>query len=128
MKRLLLSLIFTALFVAIMERPALVQLVHAACVSQTAGELTAKLTWTNADPVTTDSVNVLRSNTAGGETLLLTIPYGTSYTDIVPVPTSQISYFYEVQAKGPGGVSVPSNESCKTFFPGPAAPTSLQVQ
>lgn len=103
--------------------------VSAACVSQTNGELTAKLTWINVDTVTTDTVNVLRSNSSGTETVLINIPYGTTYTDTVPIPSGgAVSYFYEVQAKGPGGVSVPSQEICKTFFPGPPAPTSLQVQ
>ena len=102
--------------------------VEAACVSQTAGELTTKLVWTNSDLVTTDSVNILRSNSAGTETLLITIPYGTSYTDTVTPITSNITYFYEVQAKGPGGVSVPSNEVCKNFFPGPPAPSNLTAQ
>ena len=103
-------------------------LVHAACVNQVNGELTAVLSWTNADSITTDTVNILRSNSAGTEVLLKNVPYGTTFTDTVPVPTSTISYFYEVQAKGPGGVSVPSNEICKTFFPGPPAPQGLQVQ
>ena len=119
MKRLLLSLWFLFCFTAS---------VHAACVSQTAGELTAQLSWTNNDQVTTDTINILRSNSAGTEKLLLNIPYVTSYTDTVPVPTSTISYFYEVQAQGPGGVSVPSNESCKTFFQGPAAPSQLNIK
>ena len=55
------------------------------------------------DQVTTYTINILRSNSAGTEKLLLNIPYGTTYTDTVPVPTSTIRYFYEVQAQGPGG-------------------------
>lgn len=114
-----------ALFILALLLIAVVPFVQAACVSQTSGELTAQLSWTNNDTVTTDSINVLRSNSAGSETLLINIPFGTTYTDTVPVPTATISYFYEVQAKGPGGVSTASNEFCKTFFQGPPAPSNL---
>lgn len=116
-------LIVLALFLAAPD------LVRAACTLQSASELTAKLTWTNADTVTTDTINILRSNSAGAETLLINIPYGTTYTDTVPAPNvSQITYFYEVQAKGPGGVSAPSTEGCKTFFGPPPTPTNVTVQ
>ena len=113
------------LLVALMACPS----VDAACTQQSAGELTAKLAWTNTDTVNTDTVNVLRSNTSGSEAVLLNVPYGTTYTDTVPpVTAASITYYYEVQAKGPGGVSVGSNEVCKTFFQGPPAPQSLTVQ
>jgi hypothetical protein len=102
----------------------------AACtVLQTAGELTTVLTWNNNDTVTTDTVNILRSNTSGTEILELNVPYGTTFTDTVPpVSVPSITYFYEVQAKGPGGVSPVSNEACKTFFQGPPAPTGLTAK
>ena len=119
MKSLVMSLVLSLLLVAA---------VQAACVSQTNGELTAQLSWTNNDQIQTDTINILRSNSAGTEKLLLNIPYGTTYTDTVPVPTSTISYFYEVQAQGPGGVSVPSNEGCKTFQAVPQGPTGLTVK
>lgn len=102
---------------------------EAACVLQSAGELTAQLTWTNSDTVTTDSVNILRSNSAGAETVLINVPFGVAYTDTIqPVNVASITYFYEVQAKGLGGVSPASNEVCKTFFQGPPSPSGLSVK
>ena len=124
MKRLLLSLLFTALFVAIMEKQSLLQ---AACVSQTNGELTAKLTWTNVDTVTTDTINILRSTASGQEKFLINIPYGTSYTDTVPQPQVSVTYFYEIQSQSPGGVGT-SAEVCKNFQVAPPAPTAVGIQ
>lgn len=100
----------------------------AACVTQQAGELTAILSWTNQDAVTTDKINVLRSTSSGTETLLTTIPYGTTYTDTVPKPTATTTYYYELQAVGPGGAGPISQESCKTFFVGPPSPINITVQ
>lgn len=102
--------------------------VSAACINQSAsGELTSILTWTNV--MTSGSVNILRSTASGAETKLMTVPFGTTYTDTVPMPTAQISYFYQVQGVTSGGqLSDLSNEVCKTFFPKPAAPTNLLVK
>ena len=98
------------------------------CVAQAQGELTTSLSWTNIDTVTTDTVNILRSTSTGTETVLINIPYGASYVDTIPAPTSQITYYYEIQAKGPGGLSPASNEVCKTFFPGPPAPVGAAAK
>ncbi|MDE2099291.1 MAG: hypothetical protein KGL39_18705 [Patescibacteria group bacterium] len=92
------------------------------CAQQQAGELTSSLTWTTTDTITTHTFNVLRSMTAGSETVLLNIPFGTTYIDTVPAPTADTTYYYEIQDKGPGGLSPLSNEVCKTFFAVPPAP------